>query len=76
MNSSDIGATYPVSSGLRLVIWLTWLYRGGGWLRRAAGLTGNCHCMTSPSWPKICCIAMVSPGSAMTAETQRGPAGV
>ena len=76
VRSFDIGATYPVSFGLRLVMPLTWLYRAGGWPRRLAVSTGNCHCMTSPSWPKICCIAPSSPGSAMTAPIQSGPAEV
>ena len=70
LSAFDIGARYPVSLGVWIVSWFTWLYRAWAWPCSLVVSTGSSHWKIRPAWPKICCIMVSSPGSAMTAPSQ------
>ena len=73
LSASVIGASCPLSWGVRLTIWFTSLYRAVAWPCTAEVSVGRSHCNSRPPSPKICWTMSSSPGSAMTAPSHPEP---
>ena len=69
LSALDIGARSPVSWGVWSVNCFISLYRAGAWARSPVVATGSSHRMLRPARPKISCIVVISPGSAMNAPS-------